>query len=615
MAGPHRHPAHTPPSRLARQIAAGVAAAICAALLLPAPAAAAESSLYNISGRGWGHGIGMSQWGAYGYAKHGWPYRQILSHYYTGITFGKVTNRTIRVLLNEGQTSVRVSSAAPFHAKWGTQQLDIAKNAAAMVTWSAGAYQLAVGAETYRSTTPVLFTPGSSRLLLVNPNMSGLPSANMHYRGNLRVLHFTGGLSVINAIRVEDYLRGVVPREVPSSWPAAALKAQAVAARSFAATHFGSAGAFDVYCDTRSQAYNGADGEAASTNAAIDATRGVVPIYDGKPITACFFSTSGGHTENVENVWGTGAIPYLRGVEDPYDTYSPYHIWPDNPIRKTAAAVQAGLGATYAPAGVTQTIYVVKRGVSPRVVSAYVVASGGVKAVSGAILRVRLGLRDTWFDVRTLSVDPAASPLTTITYGDAFSLAGRVFPQLTEDEQLVLHFRQGGGAWGTRVVAADALTAGSVRLTATLKAKYTVYAVPITPAARSTYYFSVGPARSPQTSIAVRPAVTLKAPAEAVLAGQQVTFDATVAPASLAGSPVTLELQTADGWTTAGSGTLDQAGACSIGWTAGAPGTYSFRLRVPAAQGLSTGLSAVVELTVDPAPSPSPSPRRLLPLL
>ena len=183
--------------------------------------------------------------------------------------------------------------------------------------------------------------------MLGNKNTSGLPSVNMHYRGSLRVARLTSGLAIINVIRVEDYLRGVVPREVPSSWPAEALKAQAVAARSYAAIHFGSAGAYDLYCDTRSQAYNGADGEAASTNAAVAATRGVVPTYGGKPITAYFFSTSGGHTENIENVWGTAPVPYLKGVDDPYDTYSPYHIWPNDPIRMTGAAVAAALGSTY----------------------------------------------------------------------------------------------------------------------------------------------------------------------------------------------------------------------------------------------------------------------------
>ncbi len=166
-----------------------------------------------------------------------------------------------------------------------------------------------------------------------------------HYRGRLRVVHLTGGLEIVNTLPLESYLLGVVPRESPASWPIEALKAQAVAARSYAYRSTGGSGSFDVYCTTASQMYGGADGETAATNKAVTATKGIVPTYQGTPIVAYFFSTSGGHTENIENVWTSAApVPYLKGVSDPYDTTSPYHAWPDDPIRRTPAADRRGAG-------------------------------------------------------------------------------------------------------------------------------------------------------------------------------------------------------------------------------------------------------------------------------
>ena len=444
----------------------------------------------------------------------------------------------------------------------------------------------------------------------------------MHYRGRLRVVRLTSGLSTINIIRVEDYLRGVVPREVSSSWPVESLKAQAVAARSYAAIHFGSGGAYDLYCDTRSQAYNGADGEATSTNAAVTATKGVVPTYAGKPISAFFFSTSGGHTESIENVWGTAPVPYLKGVNDPYDTFSPYHIWPDNPIRKSGAAVAAALGSTYRPAGALQTIYVVRTGTSPRVATADVVGSGGAKALSGATLRVRLGLRDTWFTVRTLSIDMGVAGAST--FGRSLPLSGRVFPALAAGETLILHHQVSGGAWHAAAVAAGSITAGSLKLPGGKAAKYSAYSIAITPTAKTNYYLSVGTGQSPHVAVAVKPAADLAATSLAPAVGESVTFTATVQPPSLAGTTVTLQTLINGAWTTAGQATLEAGGGCTFPWTIAAAGTFSFRLSVPAAKGLSAATSAIVTLdcggassptppaspapTSSPSPSPSPSP-------
>ena len=149
------------------------------------------------------------------------------------------------------------------------------------------------------------------------------------YRGNLEVRATAlGGVSAINAIGIEDYVRGVVAGEMPSGWPQEALRAQAVAARTYALATSKDGDGFDQYADTRSQVYNGIAGETAATDAAVAATASEIVAFAGKPIATYFFSTSGGRTENVENVFiGAAPAPYLTSVEDPYDDASPRHTW------------------------------------------------------------------------------------------------------------------------------------------------------------------------------------------------------------------------------------------------------------------------------------------------
>ncbi len=138
--------------------------------------------------------------------------------------------------------------------------------------------------------------------------------SNGRYRG---ALELRGNL-VINQVSLDDYVRGVVAAESPSSWPAAALQAQAIAARTYAITTSRSA-AFDQYPDTRSQVYRGVAAETATTKRAVAATAGKLVTYKGTPITTYFFSTSGGRTENVEfSFLGATPKPYLRSVADPW---------------------------------------------------------------------------------------------------------------------------------------------------------------------------------------------------------------------------------------------------------------------------------------------------------
>jgi len=155
---------------------------------------------------------------------------------------------------------------------------------------------------------------------------SGIGSTYNTFRGIIEVRRssYSGNVWVVNILELEDYMRGVA--EVPDSWPTEAQKAQMVAARTFAASKriAPRADIFDMYDDTRDQVYYGYNYEIKKPNlaAAAVATAGIAIKYQGQPIKAYFFSDSGGHTENVENVWGKGnpasAIAYLKGVEDPY---------------------------------------------------------------------------------------------------------------------------------------------------------------------------------------------------------------------------------------------------------------------------------------------------------
>ncbi len=152
--------------------------------------------------------------------------------------------------------------------------------------------------------------------------------AASHYRGNLEIRPAAEGLTVVNELPIEQYLYGVVPAEMPSFFPVEALKAQAVASRSYTITQLGSYAAFgfDVLDNQYSQVYKGYDEEDPITTEAVDATKGLVLQYRGQPVAAFFHSSSGGCTENSEDVW-KDSLPYIRSKEDPFDHNDKYYNW------------------------------------------------------------------------------------------------------------------------------------------------------------------------------------------------------------------------------------------------------------------------------------------------
>jgi stage II sporulation protein D len=472
---------------------------------VPATASAAATPAWQmtITGRGYGHGIGMCQYGAYGYALHGYGYKAILQHYYTGIGFGTTANRDVRVLLTGGQKSISLTCAAAYEAVVGSQTLRLEAGATATVTWTGSAYQLAAGKSTWTASQPVVFQPETTSRLLILVNRSGIyNAANAPYRGSVTVADQPTGLCAINTLPLESYLRGVVPCEMPSSWAAEALKAQAVAARTYAVRSLVAGGLFDLYSDTRSQSYGGAGCETAATDAAIAGTAGVIATYGGQPIAAFYFSTSGGQTENIENVWPTSPQPYLKSVADPYDTLSPYHIWP-TPIVRSGLSVAASLGAANLPVGQLQALYVVKRGVSPRVVQALALSDTGATVVSGSAIRAALGLRDTWFYVRAMSISPGTN--TSMAAGQRMTLSGTTYPALPSGTAMKLYWSR-GGAWSSVAVPSGSVSNGTRTVQAQgvrYTCSFTTYHYTVKPAATTTYYFAVDAAKSPQVTLSL----------------------------------------------------------------------------------------------------------------
>lgn len=266
---------------------------------------ASDTDTLVIAGAGDGHGVGMSQDGALGYAERGYSYRAILAHYYQHTAIG---------------------------------------------------------------TAP----PGTDVKVLVGRH--------------------------VQTLALETYVRGVVAAEMPAGWPLAALEAQAVASRTYAITAHAGGSRFDVYADTRSQVYLGKAAETRSTNAAVAATAGQIVTYAGAPAITYFYADSGGHTESVQYGFpGAASEPWLVGVADPYDVGA---------LRKWSVSISFAAAAKRLKGildGAFRGIEVVRRGSSPRIVSAYVLGSGGRTLVSGPELAARLGLYDTWayFSVRS----------------------------------------------------------------------------------------------------------------------------------------------------------------------------------------------------------------------
>ncbi len=359
-------------------------------LALAAPASASAGAVFFVEGHGWGHGIGMAQWGAYGYAKNeGRNYQWILAHYYKGTKIAQSDVATVRILLGEGRKTVTIGSEGPFTVSdFKNKTVALPKGS---VTFGTG-----LKVKGKKLTSPLTFTRGA-RFLKLN---------GKQYRGKLVVYLRGGRLTVVNRVGIDDYIKGVVPDEMPPSWSPEALKAQAVAARSYAVATRKTSGIFDLYPDTRSQVYGGVSSEEPSTNTAISKTAKQILKYKGNVATTFFHSTSGGKTAAIQDVWNSTGVPYLVSVPDKYDGMSPHHNW--GPFRYTATAFKRELGSS-APKGRVLDATVVRNS-SSRVDNVTLDGSGSNSSISGTGLQSAFGLRSSWFSISVLSLTGGSGP-------------------------------------------------------------------------------------------------------------------------------------------------------------------------------------------------------------
>ncbi len=490
----------------------------------------------------------MSQWGAYGYAQHGTTYDKILVHYYTGTALGAVPVARVRVLLGEGKKAVTIASDVPFRVRDGSGQT-YELEAGAVAFGPGLKLKVDPAAEPKPLAAPLLFMPGTEPLRY----------GNVVYRGQIQVNVGKQVLQIVNNVGLEAYLYGVVPREVPFTWPPEALKAQAVVARSYALA-VRRTGAYDLYADTRSQVYGGVAAEKPSTNAAVDATARQVLLYDGKVATTYFFSTSGGRTASVEDVWAGGEpIPYLTSVPDPYDTASPHHVWGPFPFTAKKLVSTFKVPGRLLDARATLNS-------SQRVESVTFVGSKGEATVSGADVRTKLKLRSTWFRVGVLSLDPATAP---VEFGRQAKLTGLA----RGSAKVTLEQRVSGQVWEP-----------AARVTPTGDG---AFAVAVKPLVSTDYRLAVAadvagtPAR-----VSVAPRVRLQPVTE------QTTLRGLVRPV-VPGARVDVQRLSGTVWRNVATGVLDTAGAfeAAVRLT---PGTY--RARVAPGRGLVPGVSPVLKV-------------------
>jgi SpoIID/LytB domain protein len=361
------------------------------------------SGTVTVSGHGYGHGIGMSQYGAQGAARAGVTYDRILSTYYPGTALA-TRGGSIRVLVSQDTTDavdVRAASGLRFRKVGSSYKRSLptriggrpVKNwrivrVASSKTQSTLQYRTS---SSYRSYKGIRWTgdgqfEGPSRIGLM------LPGGTVSYRGAIRSAVPSKGSTArdtVNVLPVEHYVRGVVAAEMPAAWAPEALKAQAVAARTYGVRSMNPSRYYDICSTTACQVYGGASRETAATDAAVRATKGQYVTYQGAPAMTQFSSSSGGRTS-------AGSLPYLVAGDDPYDGWAgnPNHAW-------TISVPASRIQKAYPSIGTLRSLQVTRRSGGGdwggRVASITLVGSTRSVSISGNDARWAFGLKSNWF--------------------------------------------------------------------------------------------------------------------------------------------------------------------------------------------------------------------------
>ncbi len=414
-------------STMRRRITFAIAATLAASILVSGgDGAATAASTFTFYGSGYGHGIGMSQWGAYGLAQMGWGHTDILTHFYQGtdVAATSALPKTVRVGLTSERKRIHLTAQAGRvrlsidAALTGTLVGKIPMGATWTVRVKDGAYAVRdangalVGGQRWGGPAHGLFATYAdvgSRVFV--PEADGIWGKGFSYsRGylefNLYRCATAGGCEerLILPLSLEEYLYGL--GEVPASWPMEALEAQVDAARTYAVYAIRHTGIrSDCNCHlsdgSNDQTYIGYNREGGTAGgrwvAAVDGTTGEVVTYRGAVIQSFYAASDGGYSENVEDVWHGGnpayAVPWLTGVCDPGESTTS-NPWTDWTKTFSSADATARLLAYTGSVGTVTRFTKVDRGVSGRIVSLTVVGTAGTARVSGSQLRAAFGLYD-----------------------------------------------------------------------------------------------------------------------------------------------------------------------------------------------------------------------------
>lgn len=414
--------------RAFRVLSMGSASTLVAAVALVAAAPAHADEVYprpsdntiTLAGHGYGHGHGMSQWGAYGAATQGRTWQQILGFYYPGTTLSNLGSSAIRVRLDAvGSGTLNVPNAAGLLLGSGTgtpAALAQTNGAVQPITryrvWTRSDGSLQVDAlSSPAAGSPATWVPyksSASPAVFSNPGRGNLVDVLLAngtqrtYRGSMAANWLTASsITPVNTLPMDDYLRAVVPAEMPSSWPADALAAQAVAARSYAAQNRATApaGRVNDTCDTTScQVYSGLQTETSSSDKAVANTAGQTLTWLGQPAFAQFGSSNGGWSAD-------GGQPYLVAKADPYDG-----VVPNSANTWTNSIPVASIESHWPSIGSYQRLRILSRDGNGewggRVLQASIEGSAGSVTVTGTTIRSALGLRSEWF----IPTNPRSAP-------------------------------------------------------------------------------------------------------------------------------------------------------------------------------------------------------------
>jgi stage II sporulation protein D len=353
---------------------ASTVATLTAVTSVAASAAPTPAIALVVRGHGFGHGMGLSQWGAEERARDGQSTGRILAFYYPGARPETTVSQPVRVLLVRGD-DVRIGSRSPF-------TITDARGHSLRLT--AGAFPERALASR-QPALPLVASAGGTPLV-VN---------GVAYHGTLTLEHLGDLLAVVNTVDLETYVGDVVSAECPGFFAPAALRAQAVASRTYALANLRPGAPFDLYPDNRSQNYGGLGREYASGRAAATATRGEILVHRGRPIDAMFSASNGGFTSST-GPGVTTPLAYLENRRDPFDARSPDADW--GPVQIGAAALHRAFPT------IPERLIDVRavRDATRRVVTVvFVGPNGSTTKIGGQRFQFRLGLRSTYFSVQT----------------------------------------------------------------------------------------------------------------------------------------------------------------------------------------------------------------------